>query len=169
VIKVLISSCLLGERVRYHGGDALIPSPVLARWKAEGRLVSACPETAGGLPVPRSPAEIVGGDGSSVLGGGAYVGDLTGSDVTPAFVDGARVTLELARANGVRLAILKDGSPSCGSTYIYDGTFRGQRGPGQGVTAAMLSQAGIRVFSDLQVAEAAAFLESLESESSPQA
>jgi len=167
MIRVLVSSCLLGEAVRYHGGDAHCPSSVLDRWRAEGRLVPACPETAAGLPVPRPPAEIAGGDGATVLQGQACVGDSTGADVTAAFLQGARTALEVAVANGVRLAILKDGSPSCATSYIYDGAFRGQRTPGQGVTAALLSQAGIRLFSERQLEEAAAYLEALEAELPP--
>lgn len=162
MIKVLVSSCLLGEPVRYHGGDAQLESGTMDRWRAEGRLVAACPETAGGLPVPRSPAEIAGADGTAVLKGEAYVGDSTGMDVTAAFLSGARATLEMAIARGVRLAVLKDGSPSCGTTYIHDGTFRGQRTQGHGVTAAVLVEGGIRVFSERQLDEAAAYLESLE-------
>lgn len=166
MIKVLVSSCLLGDPVRYHGGDALCTSEILDRWRAEGRLVAFCPETAAGLPVPRPPAEIVGGDGTAVLQRAAYVGDSTGVDVTSIFLDGARACVSLALDKGVRLAVLKDGSPSCGSSYIHDGSFRGQRGPGQGVAAAMLSQAGIRLFSERQVEEAAAYLEALEAPAS---
>jgi uncharacterized protein YbbK (DUF523 family) len=162
LIRVLVSSCLLGEPVRYHGGDARCPSRILDRWRAEGRLVAVCPETAAGLPVPRPPAEIVGGDGSAVLRGEAIVGDSTGADVTALFLKGARATLETAIANGARLAVLTDGSPSCATGYIHDGTFRGQRGPGQGVTAALLSQAGVRVFSERQLEAAAAYLATLE-------
>jgi uncharacterized protein YbbK (DUF523 family) len=162
MIRVLVSSCLLGEPVRYHGGDAECVSDVLERWGREGRLVSACPETAAGLPVPRPPAEIAGGDGHAVLEGEAFVGDSTGADVTAAFLQGARATLASARAHGVRLAILKDGSPSCATSYIHDGTFRSQRAPGQGVTAALLSEAGIRVFNERQIGEAAAYLQALE-------
>ena len=164
MIRILVSSCLLGEKVRYHGEDALCPSSILDRWRAEGRLVPACPELAGGLPVPRPPAEITGGDGASVLRGEAFVGDRTGADVTEAFLRGARATVDLALSAGARLAVLKDGSPSCATTYIYDGTFRGQRGAGQGVTAALLGQAGIRVFSERQLEEADAYLRTLESE-----
>jgi uncharacterized protein YbbK (DUF523 family) len=120
---------------------------------------------AAGLPVPRPPAEITGGDGKAVLKGEAFVGDSTGNDVTAAFVRGAGATLELAVAQGVRLAILKDGSPSCATSYIHDGTFRGQRGRGEGVLAAMLSSAGIRPFSERQLEEAAAYLDTLEAES----
>lgn len=157
-----MSSCLLGEPVRYHGGDALCDSRILERWRAEGRVVPYCPETAAGLTVPRPAAEITGGDGTAVLKGDAFVGDGTGADVTAAFVRGARSALETALAQGVRLAVLKDGSPSCGTTYIYDGSFRSQRGPGRGVTAAMLSDAGIRLFNERQWEDAAAYLEALE-------
>ena len=162
MIKVLVSSCLLGEPVRYHGGHAPCASDVIERWKAEGRLVALCPETMAGLPVPRPPAEIAGGDGFAVLRGTAYVGDSTGTDVTAMFLKGARAVLEAAFAQGVRAAVLKDGSPSCGTTYIFDGSFRGQRDAGQGVTAALLAEAGIRTFSDRQIGEAAAYVAELE-------
>jgi uncharacterized protein YbbK (DUF523 family) len=164
MVRVLVSSCLLGEAVRYHGGDARCTSEILERWLAEGRVVAVCPETAAGLPVPRPPAEITGGDGTAVLQGKAMVGDGTGTDVTVAFLRGAREATELAVAKGVRLAVLKDGSPSCATSYIYDGSFRGQRGSGQGVTAAMLAQAGIRLFSERQWSEAAEYLSALEAE-----
>lgn len=160
-----MSACLLGERVRYHGDDAALESDVLDRWRAEGRLVPTCPETAAGLPVPRPPAEILGGDGDAVIDGQAPVGDSTGADVTAQFLAGGRSTAALARMAGVRLAVLKDGSPSCGSTYVHDGTFRGQRSAGHGVTTAMLLRDGIRVFNERQVAEAAAYLASLETAS----
>jgi uncharacterized protein YbbK (DUF523 family) len=162
LIKILVSSCLLGEPVRYHGGDAACDSGILQRWREEGRIVSACPETAAGLPVPRPPAEITGGDGSAVLARRAYVGDRSGADVTDAFMRGARATLDLAVANGVRLAVLKDGSPSCATTYLHDGSFRNQRDAGKGVTAALLEQAGIRLFNEHQLEEAAAYAASLE-------
>ena len=162
MIRVLVSSCLLGEAVRYHGGDARCASGILDRWTSEGRLVPFCPETAAGLSVPRPPAEIAGRDGSAVLEGTAYVGDITGVDITAAFLRGARAALDAAVANGVRLAVLKDGSPSCGTTYIHDGSFRGQRGPGHGVTTAMLSRAGIKSFSERQLEEAATYLATLE-------
>jgi len=164
VVKILVSSCLLGERVRYHGDDARCSSQVLERWQAEGRIVTACPETAAGLPVPRPPAEIGGGDGNDVLARRARVGDASGADVTDAFVAGARATVELARAQGVRVAILKDGSPSCATTYIHDGTFRNQRDRGQGVTAALLAQAGIRLFNEHQFEEAAACVAALDAQ-----
>src|SRR5687768_1710924 len=137
--KVLVSSCLLGDPVRYNGGDKRSDHEILQRWIHEGRVVPVCPEVAGGLPVPRLPAEIAGGAGGlKVLSGGAAVVDSKGRDVSTHFVSGAQHALELARASGIRIAILKEGSPSCGTGFVYDGTFTGTRTPNPGVTAALL-------------------------------
>lgn len=159
--RILISACLLGERVRYDGGSAEAASERLDRWRIEGRLVPFCPEVAGGLPVPRPPAEIVGGDGLAVLRSEARVEVESGRDVTEPFLEGAREALREARARGVRLAILKDGSPSCGSGYVYDGSFSGASRAGRGVTTALLEENGIRVFDEKQIEHAAAYLSSL--------
>ncbi|HXV92902.1 MAG TPA: DUF523 domain-containing protein, partial [Pseudonocardia sp.] len=134
VVRILVSACLLGDRVRYDGSDATCANPILERWGREGRIVPFCPEVAGGFSVPRPPAEIGPGDGRDVIAGRSVVVDHQGTDVTSRFLEGARRALAEARQNGVRLAILKDGSPSCGSSYVYDGTFRGMRTAGQGVT-----------------------------------
>jgi uncharacterized protein YbbK (DUF523 family) len=160
--RVLVSACLLGERVRYNGADAASASGVLARWVAEGRVVPFCPEVAGGLGVPREPAEIQGPGGGAVLEGTARVVTAGGADVTRAFLDGAQAALERARREGIRVAVLKEGSPSCGSGFVYDGSFSGRRRPQRGVTAALLEREGIRVFSDQQLEAAAAWLEEME-------
>ncbi|MEV4440221.1 DUF523 domain-containing protein [Streptomyces sp. NPDC049577] len=157
--KILVSACLLGSRVRYDGGAKRLDHELLARWRAEGRLVAFCPETAGGLPVPRSPAEIVGGDGAAVLDGTARVLTATGEDVTGPFVLGAHKALEAARAAGARIALLKESSPSCGSLRVYDGAFTATRVPGHGVTTALLRRAGIRVFGEDRLSDAAACLD----------
>lgn len=162
MIRILISACLLGERVRYHGGDASFSDPRLARWSDEGRLVPVCPEVEGGLGVPRPAAEIRGGDGLAVVGGEARVVTQAGADVTDAFVSGGRVALALAERTGARLAILTDRSPSCGSTEIYDGSFSGARRRGAGVTAALLERHGVRVFTPDGLAAAERYLEELE-------
>ena len=163
--SVLVSACLLGHPVRYDGGGAELESRVLRRWAAEGRVVAVCPEVDGGLPTPRPPAEISrAGGGSLVLEGQATVIDATGRDVTVSFVKGAERTLDVARARGVRIAVLKDGSPSCGASYICDGSFSGRRVLAPGVTAARLRDAGIRVFSEAQLEEASLSLAQLEGE-----
>lgn len=150
--KILISACLLGRPVRYDGKGKPLAHPAIDRWKAEGRLVAFCPEQAGGLPTPRPPAEIEGGaSGEDVIEGRARVIEKTGRDVSNAFVEGGEKAVEFARANGCAYALLIDGSPSCGSGFIYEGSFSGVRHPGLGVTAALLRRAGIAVFSDREI------------------
>ena len=152
--KVLVSRCLLGHRVRYDGG-ASGPYAQLAQWQAEGRVIALCPEVAGGLPTPRAAAEIPGGQGVEVLAGKAAVITTEGEDVTEAFVSGARQALALVERHGIRIAILKANSPSCGNRLTYDGSFRGVKVEGQGVTAALLTRAGVQIFSELELEEAA--------------
>jgi uncharacterized protein YbbK (DUF523 family) len=150
--RVLVSACLLGERVRWDGRDAKTSHPVLDRWLAEGRVVAFCPEVAGGLTVPRPAAELI----------GDRVKDRTGRDWTVAFERGAQQALEAAQTAGARIAVLKDGSPSCGSAFVYDGTFSGTRRAGQGRTAALLRSAGIDVFDETQIDAAAGRLAEIE-------
>jgi len=163
MIKILISACLLGERVRYHGGDAALSDRVLDRWRREGRLVPFCPEVAGGLSVPRPPAEIRGAGGGAVLEGTARVVTSEGADVTEAFLAGARAALDAALRQGARVAILKDGSPSCATAQVYDGTFTGRRRPGSGVTAALLAKKQVRVFNEHELEAAQRYVAELES------
>lgn len=160
---ILVSACLLGEAVRYNGLDKRSPHPVLARWIEERRVIPICPEVAGGLPVPRPPAEISGGmGGDAVLRGASTVVTNSGVDVTDAFIRGAELALRTALARGARVALLKEGSPSCGSGYVYDGTFSRVRRDGAGVTAALLRSSGLRVFSEHQFDDADQYLRSLE-------
>ncbi|MCF6469473.1 DUF523 domain-containing protein [Nonomuraea sp. MG754425] len=161
--KILVSACLMGRKVRYDGGAKTSSDAWLAGWRAEGRLVPFCPEVAGGLPVPRLAAEIEGGaGGAAVLSGAARVLASDGSDVTAEFLAGAHGALAVARAHGVRMAVLKEGSPSCGVLAVYDGTFQGRRTPGQGLTTALLEREGVRVFSEERLPEAAGYLRTLE-------
>ncbi|OAG72837.1 purine nucleoside phosphorylase [Gluconobacter japonicus] len=146
--RILVSACLLGQPVRYDGKAKTLLHPLLQQWQEEGRLVVVCPELAGGMPVPRPPAEIgARQDGRDVLQGEARVIDTSGADVTDEFVAGARIALNVAQTQGCRFALLMEGSPSCGSQMIYDGSFSGQKHAGAGVTAALLRQNGIQVFS----------------------
>ncbi|MDH0649175.1 DUF523 domain-containing protein [Pseudomonas sp. GD03858] len=151
--KVLVSACLLGQPVRYDGRASGHPD-VLQGWQAEGRVVPLCPEVAGGLPTPRPPAEIPGGQGRAVLNGQARVVTVTGEDVSDAFLAGARLALELVRRHGIRVAVLKSGSPSCGNRLVYDGSFTGEKVAGEGVTTALLRREGVQVFSELELEDA---------------
>ena len=161
--SVLVSACLLGQAVRYDGADMFCDHPILQQWIREGRIVPVCPEVAGGLPIPRLRAEIAAGTGGmDVLAGIAKVVDSGGRDVSAFFINGARRALELAQTNGIRIAILKEGSPSCGTHVIFDGTFTGTKVSASGVTATHLRRAGIHVFSEDQIAEADMFLRKVE-------
>jgi uncharacterized protein YbbK (DUF523 family) len=161
--KILISACLLGAPVRYHGGHSRTDSALLAQWLQEGRLVPVCPEVLGGLTTPRAPAEIQSaGSGALVPGSGSRVVDNQAHDVSEEFRRGAETAAAEATAHDIRMAILKEGSPSCGTGYIYDGSFSGRRVNGKGVTARLLESRGIRLFSEHQIEAAAAYLAELE-------
>ncbi|MGD9081962.1 MAG: DUF523 domain-containing protein [Desulfobacterales bacterium] len=160
--KVLVSACLIGENVRYNGRIKDNKSSMLTDWRAQGFLVPFCPEVGGGLPVPRPCSEISGHDGSTVLHGHARVMNIKGKDVTQYFLTGAQKALELARLHNIKLAVLKDGSPSCGSTYIYDGSFSGNKKPGKGITTILLEENSIRVFSEQEIPEAVEYFKTLD-------
>jgi uncharacterized protein YbbK (DUF523 family) len=159
--KVLVSACLLGERVRYNGIVKSFEIHVLKSWNRQGQVVAFCPEVAAGLPVPRPSSEIVEGDGSQVLNGHKRVININGQDVTNFFIEGAQKALELAGSFGIRLAILKEGSPSCGSNYIYDGSFSKIKKSGKGVATALLENNGIRVFNEREISEAQKYIKTL--------
>jgi uncharacterized protein YbbK (DUF523 family) len=159
--KILVSACLLGNKVRYDANNVPTESRLLDEWQAEGKLIAFCPEVAGGLSVPRLPAEIKTDDGNAVLDGTAKVFDNKGNDVSENFINGAKKALETAVSNNIKVAILKEKSPSCGSSFIYDGAFSSVRKVGQGVTTALLERNGIKVFSDLEIEKAAEYLNNL--------
>lgn len=124
----LVSACLLGLRTRYDG--ELKPSEA-CRLKVKNAVwIPVCPEQLGGLPTPRTAADIAGGDGYDVLAGRAAVITREGEDVTARFLLGARQVLAIAMAQRITAVLLKSRSPSCGMT------------PGFGVTAALLEQHG---------------------------
>lgn len=140
-MKILVSHCFLGENCKYNGGNNYNADLLEILKKHE--LIPVCPETFGGLKSPRLPAEIV---GEKVLFS-------DGGDATRAFVKGAEKTLNVAKAEGVRVAVLKANSPSCGSGIIYDGTFTGKKVSGYGVAAKLLIENGIKVFSEEDLEE----------------
>lgn len=149
--NILISACLLGKPVRYNGTDLLIEHPLLVKWKKQGRLMSICPEIAGGMPTPRAPAEITFQENNIVT-------DCNKNDVSKEFLRGAHIALKLAIDNNCTVAIMTESSPSCGSSTIYDGTFSDTKKEGMGITAALLELNGIRVFNQFQIDKVSAFL-----------
>ncbi|HHW05947.1 MAG TPA: DUF523 domain-containing protein [Clostridia bacterium] len=147
---LIVSACLAGVKCKYNGEDNF--TPLCRELLALTPVQLVCPEQLGGLPTPRVPAEIRGGSGEDVLAGRGRVLTGDGRDVTGAFLRGARETLRVARLLGASGAVLKEGSPSCGSRRIYDGTFQGCRKAGQGVTAALLRREGLEIWSEEDLA-----------------
>lgn len=151
--KILVSECLYGGRaVRYDGGMKEEKDPRFLKWKEEGRLIPVCPEVFGGLPIPRPDSQRK----------GDRVVSRNGRDVTEEYMKGARMTLEIAKAEGVSAAILKENSPSCGVEMIHDGNFSGVKVPGRGVTTELLIDAGFTVFSEKQLDQFEEYLAQLE-------
>ena len=145
---IFISACLLGIPCRYDGGGK--PLPNLVKLIGQNQvIIPICPEIQGGLAIPRSPAEIVGGDGAMALEGKARVINKNGEDYTENFIAGANAVLQLANDLNPKLVILKSKSPSCGTGEIYDGSFSGGLKQGDGVAAALLKQANFVVCTEL--------------------
>ncbi len=147
--RILISACLLGDSVRYDGQHKLLDHPIIKNWSDAGYLLKQCPEVSGGLSIPRLPAEINAGDRDAVS-----VLDIEGNDVTQAFELGANNTLALCLKHHIKLAVLTEGSPSCGSSKINNGEFSGTKIVGEGITTRKLRANNIKVFSHLQLEQA---------------
>lgn len=138
--KILISACLIGENVKYNGGNNALHVKILEQWKDEGVLVPLCPEVLGGLSVPHPACEVLQGTNRVIC--------QNGEEVSEAFAKGAQESLKIAKDEGVCMAILKARSPSCGKDIIYDGTFTSTRVNDSGITCKLLQESGIVVFSE---------------------
>lgn len=137
----LVSACLAGFNTRYDGGNAL--DERIRSLVAEGRAVPVCPEQLAGLPTPRPTVEFRGGgSGAGLLDGNVRLEGADGEDYTDSFLRGAEEVLRIARMLGIKEAVLKDSSPSCGVTYVYAD---GSRAEGRGVCAELLERNNIRV------------------------
>ena len=135
-MKIMVSACLLGYNVKYDGKSNI--NNDLINDLSNYEIISICPEVMGGLTIPRIPAEI---NNDKVI-------NKNNVDVTNKFLLGASKTLEIAKKNNIKIAILKDGSPSCGSSYIYDGTFTHNKVDGNGITSKLLKENGIIVLNE---------------------
>jgi uncharacterized protein YbbK (DUF523 family) len=145
--KILVSACLLGERVRY---DAKIKPAIrsLLELQKKDLIVPCCPEVDGGLSIPRVASEII---EDKVI-------DKTGKDVTKNFAQGAEIALSLVKKYNIKIAILKSKSPSCSNNFIYDGTFSNTLIKGDGVTVKLLKESGVEVFNENEIDKALKFL-----------
>lgn len=139
-MNVLISACLLGVNTKYNGGNNKVEK--LTELVKDVTFIPVCPEQLGGLTTPRPPAEIIQGiEKLSIVNN-------QGENVTTQFFKGAEETLKIAQLYDCKYAILKERSPSCGSSKVYDGSFQGKVRDGKGVAATLLQDNGIKVFSE---------------------
>lgn len=136
--KLLISACLMGKNVKYNGKNNLIE---LSHLQKRYELIPFCPEEAGGLSTPRPPSEIVSTSPLQLINN-------QNVDVTKEFIKGAKETLYLAKKEGIKKALLKANSPSCSSSFVYDGSFSGKLVAKEGVTTMLLRKNGIEVFDE---------------------
>ena len=157
--KILASACLLGENVRFDGKILKITDERIFKWAKEKRFVPICPETMSGLLVPRVPCEIEPGKtAQDVLEGKGKILGQDGRDYTEDYLFGAQASVNLAKRHHVRVAILKQRSPSCGTHQVYDGYFSSNLVDGTGITALLLQQSGVKVFDETQLDEVEALL-----------
>lgn len=147
--KLIVSACLLGRKCAWDGKPR--SNVDVQEMVSKLSILAVCPEVASGLPVPRMRHEIVGGDGRAVLAGKARVIDENGAERTELFVASARKLLSLAGRYGIKKAVLKSRSPSCGSCYIHSGSFNGNLIKGEGVTTSLLRANGITVLNESQI------------------
>jgi len=142
--NLLISSCLYGEYVRYDGDHNKISTILLEKLKMKYNLFHFCPEVEGGLSIPRVACEIVSTNPLKII-------DKNGQDQTKEFLKGAKKTLQLCIENNITKAILKANSPSCSSSFIYDGSFSGIKVEGEGATTQLLKDNNIEVFDEYEI------------------
>jgi uncharacterized protein YbbK (DUF523 family) len=145
---IAVSSCLAGIECRYNGSHSLVEK--IKGLVEQNRVLLICPELLGGFSTPRESAEIVGGTGEDVLDGNAKVIEKSGNDVTELYIKGAYKALSIIQEANVKYVVLKENSPSCGSTIIYNGEFSNTKIAGEGVTAVLFKRAGIKVISEEQ-------------------
>lgn len=137
----LVSACLAGINCRYNGSDSA--NKAIQELVREGKAIAVCPEIIAGLPIPRACSEII-----IAEDGNRKIVSKGGQDFTKEFIEGAEKTLEIAKTIGVEKAILQSRSPSCGYGLIYDGTFCGELKAGNGLTAELLVENGIEVYTE---------------------
>ena len=140
--KVLISACLLGKKCRYNGGHSLLEelNGLDVDW------IPVCPEESGGLGTPRPSAEMQ-ENAEYILNGKGKVVTNKGKNVTHEFIRGAEISLQLGLEVGVKTAILKSKSPSCGIGKLYDGSFTKTLKTGNGIFAYLCQENDINCIS----------------------
>ena len=138
-MKILVSACFLGLNTKYNGSNNL--NKKIINLKNRFELIPFCPEVLGGLSTPRLKSEIK--NGKVVMEDGTFV--------TEEFNKGAYISLNIIKENNISYAILKDGSPSCGKNYIYDGNFNNNKIAGLSITAKLFTNNNIKIYSENEI------------------
>ena len=131
--KIAVSACLLGQNCKYNGGNNR--NEAVLKFLEGKEVIPVCPEVLGGLPVPRTPAEIKDG----------VAWNAEGKCVDTEFKRGVELTLKALEEEDIDFAVLQSRSPTCGVKQVYDGTFTGTLIDGQGLLAKALMEKGYKV------------------------
>ncbi len=111
-IRIGVSACLLGRKVRYDGGhkeDAFVTG-VLARFVT---LVAVCPEVEVGMGTPREPVRLL-----RIGGEVRMIGHPSETDHTEAMRRWAEARVRELEAEDLSGFVLKKDSPSCGMERV---------------------------------------------------
>ncbi len=109
--RIGVSACLLGQAVRWDGGDKR-DRFVVEELAAVAELVPVCPEVELGMGVPREPIQLVRADRVRLLG------RESGRDHTEAMERFAEARVAQLAAMGLDGYVLKADSPSCGRAGV---------------------------------------------------
>ena len=132
-IRIGVSACLLGERVRYDGLEKL-DRVVRDSLGTLYQLVPVCPEFELGLGVPREPIGLFGDPARPRL-----IGLNSGADLTAKMEAWCAARVEQLAAEGIHGFVLKARSPSCGVRGVMVVAEDGAEVPGSGLFAMALS------------------------------
>lgn len=133
IVKVLVSSCIMGKNCKYNGKNNL--NTKVIEFLKDKEVIEICPELLANMPIPRLSAELVNG----------VVMDIQGNNVDKDYRHAAQLALEKIKELEIDLVILQSRSPTCGVNHIYDGSFTGKLVDGQGLFAQALIKAGYKV------------------------
>lgn len=137
--KILVSACLAGEKTRYDGKSNFVP--LFKDLQQKYDIILVCPEVFGGLRTPRKKSERLGNK----------VVDELGRDVTAKFESGVDKAIIAVKYFNITKAVLKDGSPSCGSKEIHDGSFTGKKIDGVGLLTERLMKLGVDIYNENEI------------------
>lgn len=116
--RIGVSSCLLGDPVRYDGGHKYTPH--ISALASQCQFISYCPESAAGMATPRPPIQLIASNNSIIARGI----ESPHRDVTDLLVNSGKLQCERLQKSKIHGYILKARSPSCGlyNTPVVDAT-----------------------------------------------